>query len=341
MLRRRALMSLTAAAAVAPGAHAQTADWAKVVDLANKQGRVNLLHNTPPPGGDLWLAEFSKAFPSISVSATRIGSAGLAQRFETESNAGASETDVVLTLWDDALARWQKNGWVKTFVPPEAAAFSDRYKRDDSFYTVQLIRSVIVSNKSRVREADAPKDWADCLDLKWKDKLGIDPPWRSTAVQEMLAVWEQLGIKDAAQRAKANGIKFFNGSAGVVQAVIRGDIQIAAVIDPAVVAALADGAPLRVTFPASAVPSVPTIGMLPAKSPHPEAGMVLLNWVMSAAGQQSMVDLVGATVTRPGTRPPKVVPGIEGQKLVLSTDVLSAAKQTQIVNEWRSVFGLQ
>ena len=341
MLRRRTLLSLSTSAAIASVARAQDADWAKIVAAANKQGRLNVLHNTPPPGGDLWLAEFGKAFPSISVSATRLGSAALMQRFETEQSAGASQSDALITLWDDGLATWQRRGWLKTFAPPEAAAYPPQYKRDDQIYTIQLVRSGIVSNKSRVREADAPKEWVDCFDPKWKDKFGIDPPWRSVAAQSMLAVWEQLGIKDAAQRMKANGIRFFNGSAGVVQAVIRGDIQIAGLIDPAVVSALADGAPIRMIYPASAVPAISTIVALPAKAPNSEAGMVFLNWAMSAAGQQSLVDTVGATAARPGTKPPKLVPGIEGQRLVLSTDVLTPAKQTAIVNEWRTVFGLQ
>lgn len=248
---------------------------------------------------------------------------------------------MLITLWDDTLTKWQQNGWLRSFVPPEAAAFPEKYKRDSQIYTIQLIRSTIVSNKSRVKEADAPKDWVDCFDPKWKDKFGMDPPWRSVAIQEMLAVWDQLGIKDVAQRMKANGVRFFNGSAGVIQAVIRGDIQIAGVIDPPVISALADGAPLRVIYPASAVPAIATVTMLPAKAPHPDVGMVFLNWSMSAAGQQSLVDIVGATVTRPGTKPPKLVPGVEGQKIVLSTDILTPAKQTAIVNEWRSVFGLQ
>ena len=341
MLRRRTLLSLSTSAAIASVARAQDSSWAKVVEAANRQGRLNVLHNTPPPGGDLWLAEFGKAFPAISVEATRLGSAALMQRFETEYSAGASQSDAVITLWDGALANWQKSGWLRTFAPSEAGAMPPQYKHDDQIYTIQLVRAGIISNKSRVREADAPKEWADCFDPKWKDKFGIDPPWRSVAVQEMIAVWEQLGIKDAAQRMKSNGIRFFNGSAGVVQAVIRGDIQVGGVIDPAVISALADGAPIRMTYPASAVPSISTVLMLPAKAPHSEAGMVFLNWALSAAGQQSLVDMVGATAARPGTKPPKLVPGVEGQRIILSTDILTSAKQTAIVNEWRSVFGLQ
>jgi len=341
MLRRRTLLSLSILVGVAATAHAQGVDWAKVVEAANHQGHLNILHNTPPPMGDLWLAEFHKAFPAISVEATRLGSSELMQRFNTEYSAGASQNDVLITLWDDTLAKWQQEGWLQTFSPPEATAFPAQYKRDSQIYTVQLIRSTIVSNKTRVPDADAPKDWADCFDPKWYGKIGMDPPWRSVAVQEMLAIWDRLGIKDVPQRLKANGVRFFNGSAGVIQAVIRGDIQVAPVIDPPVISALADGAPVRVIYPASGVPSIATVAMLPANSPHAEVGMVFLNWAMSAAGQQAFQDIVGSPVTRPGIQPPKLVPGIEGQKIVLSTDLLTPENQKGMINEWRSVFGLQ
>lgn len=341
MLRRRTLLSLPVAAAVATAARGQETDWAKVVAAANKQGHLNILHNTPPPLGDLWFAEFNKAFPAISVEATRLGSSELMQRFNTEYAAGASQNDALITLWDDTLAKWQTDGWIRTVALPEAAAFPAQFKRDNQIYTIQLIRSTITSNKTRIRDADAPQEWADFFDAKWKDKIGMDPPWRSVAVQEMLAYWDTLGMKDVARRLKANGVRFFNGSAGVIQAVIRGDIQVAAVIDPPVISALADGAPVRVVYPASGIPAIATAAMLPAKAPHAEAGMVFLNWAMSEVGQQAFQDIAGSPVTRPGIKPPKLVPGIEGQKIVLSTELLTTDKQKAIIDEWRSVFGLQ
>jgi iron(III) transport system substrate-binding protein len=263
------------------------------------------------------------------------------QRFNTEYGAGASQNDLVITQWDDTLAKWQQDGWLRSFVPAEAAPFPARYKRDNQIYTIQLIRSTITSNKARIRDADAPKEWEDFFSPKWKDKIGMDPPWRSVAVQEMLAYWDTLGMKDIAKRLKANGVRFFNGSAGVIQAVIRGDIQVAAVIDPPVISALADGAPVRVVYPASGIPAIATCAMLPAKAPHAEAGMVFLNWALSMQGQQAFQDIVGSPVTRPGIKPPKLVPGIDGQKVVLSTELLTPAKQKAIITEWRTVFGLQ
>src|SRR5450756_1587923 len=103
-LARRALLAtpFIAASSLALGQD----EWGKVIETANKQGHLNLTHNLPPPLGDLWVAEFSKVFPKISVEATRLGSSELAQRFNTEYAAGASETDAFITLWDDTVLAW-------------------------------------------------------------------------------------------------------------------------------------------------------------------------------------------------------------------------------------------
>jgi len=333
--------SLLGAPFIMSAAHAATDDWSQVVDAANKSGKLNLVHNLPPPLGDYWIADFNKAFPKISVEATRLGSSELAQRFTTEYAAGASETDAFITLWDDMLLAWSDKGWIRTWHPPEAAAFDPKYIVRDQIFITQVIRGTLTSNKTKVKDADAPKEWTDVFDPRWKGKVGMDPPWRSVAVQQMLAEWQELGIKDAAARLKDNGVRFFNGSAGVVQALIRGDIWIGAVIEPPGINAISDGAPIRIHYPASAIPSVGTPAFVPAKCPHPESGMVFLNWAMSADGQHDLQDKMGSPVTRPGMGDPKLVPGIAGQKIVLSSELLTPARQKAIIDEWRQVFGLQ
>ena len=44
---------------------------------------------------------------------------------------------------------------------------------------------------------------------------------------------------------------------------------------------------------------------------------------------------------RPGTKPPTLVPGNDQVKLVLSTSVLTPERQKAIIDEYRSVFGVQ
>ena len=340
-LLRRSMLQMPFVAAAAGPAFAQGVDMAAIAAAAVKQGKLNLLHNIPPPLGDLWIAEFQKAFPKIAVEATRLGSTEMMQRFGTEYQAGASDADLLVTLWDETLLKWSDQGWLRTWTPPESAVYPAHFKARDQIYTSHLNRSCLVTSKTKIKEADAPKEWTDFFDPKWQGKIGMDPPWRSVAVQAMLAVWDQQGIKDVAKRLKANGVRFFNGSAGVVQAVIRGDIQVAAVIDPPVITALADDAPIRAAYPASGVPTTGTGLMMPVKAPHPEAAQVFLNWAVSQNGQKALLATAGAPVPRPDAGAQKLVPGVDGQKILMSSDILTPAMQKAMIEEWRTVFGLQ
>ncbi|MFI4980468.1 MAG: hypothetical protein ACHQIO_08965 [Nevskiales bacterium] len=46
-LRRRALLTMPLAAGFAATAQAQSADWARLVEAANQQGHLAILHNVP------------------------------------------------------------------------------------------------------------------------------------------------------------------------------------------------------------------------------------------------------------------------------------------------------
>lgn len=322
-------------------ASAQDVPWSQITAAAAKGGVINIYHNIPPPGADQWLAGFHDAFPNVTVEATRLGSGEMQHRVTTEMSNGVYQADVVMTLWDDTVAKWVADGWVRAWTPPEASVMPANTIYRNSVYTFSGARAVIISNTAKVRAADAPKEWEDVLDPKWKGAVGMDPPWRSVIVQATSAFWEDIGIKDSARRLKANDVRFFNGSAGVLQAVIRGDIKVAPTIEGPVIGALADGAPVRVTFPKSGIPAVASTVMVPTKSPNPELGMLFANWVLSAAGQQSYQDIVGPPAVRPGLKPPKFVPANDAVKIVWSTTLLTPERQKANIEEFRDVFGVK
>ena len=323
-------------------ASAQEVPWSKVTAAAGEKGGViNIYHAIPPPAGDQWLGVFHDAFPNVSVEATRLGSGEMAHRFTAETAAGVSQADVVMTLWDDTVAKWVADGWARVWTPPELSALPANANYRNAVFTISATRTAVISNSAKVRENDAPGEWEDLLDPKWKGAVGMDPPWRSVAVQSMVALWEDIGIKDVARRLKANEVRFFNGSAGVLQAVIRGDIRVAPIIEGPVIAALADGVPVRIVYPKSGIPAVATVMLIPAKAPHPELGMLFVNWSMSAAGQQSYQEIVGPPAIRPGVKAPKMVAGNDQVKLVWSTTHLTPDRQKAIVDDFRDVFGVK
>ena len=323
-------------------ARAADAEWSAIEAAANKAGKLTLYHNLPPPGDEGLIAAFEAAHPGIKVETVRLGSTAMMQRFEAETAAGACQADAIMTLYDEAENRWIDNGWILQWTPPEAAACPPEFRHSDRLFTTQLFRETIVYNTARVRPADAPKSYADLFDRKWKGKVGLNPPWRSVAAQGAIAFWEKhLGITGIAQRLKDNDVRFFSGSAGVMQAVVRGDVWIASLIDPAVINALADGAPIAAVYPETGVPAAPANVFVPAKAPSVAAGKLFANWLLSEQGQTALQDSAGSPAARPGVKAPKFVPPSSALKITLTPSLLTPDYQKAMLTEFRTIFNVQ
>jgi iron(III) transport system substrate-binding protein len=318
-------------------------DWPAVQAAALKEGKLSFYHNLRPQGVEQLLTEFRKATPGIQTEQIRLGSAPLIERFSTEFNAGRNIADVMLTFPDDAMfAGVDKGGWALEWTPPELSAFKPVVNRGNKTFAVHTSRNVIIYNKQRVKPADAPKEWTDLWDPRWKGKVGMDPPWRSIAVQGVVALWVKNGIADAAQKLKANDVRFFEGSAGVFQAVLRGDVMVATLADLPLEPGLEDGAPIGFVYPKSGTATNDGYVMVSARAPHPNAGKVFVNWLMSAPGQLVLQEQGGLPVTRPGVAPTKFVPPTSAlSNAVDSITIVNGPEQSKTIEVWRQTFGIR
>ena len=335
-----ALLPLTAAAQTAPTAE----QWAAIEAAATKEGKVSFYHNLNPGGAELLVNEFRKDRPGIDVEQTRLGSAPLVERFGTEFAAGRNIADVVITFPEERMFEGMKTGWMAAWVPPELKSFpaTVNYQSKNMMFNVQTSREAIIWNKQKVKPAEAPKEWADLFDPRWKGKVGMNPPWRSVAIQGIVAYWEKLGLGDTAAKLKANDVRFFEGSGGIIQAVIRGDIYVSELTDVPLNVALADGAPIGFIYPKSGTTLSKSYVFVAAKAPHPNAAKVFTNWLLTAKGQELLQKFGGLSATRPGIPPLSHLPATP----TLSNthdglDLTPPAKQKEIVDHWRTVFGVQ
>lgn len=344
-LFRRKFLSLFGALFLLPiSAMAQPTDWPAIEAAARKEGKVMLYHNLNPAGAERLANEFRKAYPAIKMEMTRLGSAPLIQRFSTEFSSGRNIADVLITFPDQRVFDGMNTGWMAKWVPPELKNFpaSVNYEGKDMLFNVQTAREAIIWNKQRVKPADAPKEWADLFDPKWKGKIGMNPPWRSVSIQGIVAYWEKLGLGDTAAKLKANNVRFFEGSGGILQAVIRGDVHIAEITDLPVNVALADGAPIGIVYPKSGTTLSLGYMFVAEKAPNINAGKVLANWLMSEKGQLYLQDFAGLAVTRNGTPAMSHIPATASlPNTIDGLELLPPAKQKEIVDHWRTTFGIQ
>ncbi len=318
-------------------------DWNKVVEAAKAEGTVVFYSTLQPNGIEPLLQKFREANPGIKTEQLRLGSNPLIERFSTEFSANRNLADVVITFPDERVFDGMDQGWALEWTPPELTNFPADVNHRNMMFTLQTVREAIIWNKTLVKEGDEPKEWADLFDPKWKGKVGMNPPWRSVAIQAAVAFWEdRLKLGDTATKMKENEVRFFEGSGGTIQAVIRGDVAMAEISDIPLNPLLADGAPVGFVYPKSGTPYAINLGFVAKKAPHPNAAKVLLNWLMTEDGQKQLLEFGGLSVTRNGAPGLSHLPPTpELSNAVDGATLLTPQRQAEIVDRWRTVFGVK
>jgi iron(III) transport system substrate-binding protein len=338
-LRQGALIAV-ALTAVAPVAGAES--WSDIEAAARKEGKVVFYNNLQPNGIEPLLQQFRETYPEIRTEQIRLGSNPLIERFQTEFASGRHLADALITFPDERVYEGMKQGWMAQWIPPELPNFPPEIDHNNMLFTLQYAREAIIWNKNLVHPVDAPKEWTDLFDPKWKGKVGINPPWRSLSIQQIIAFWEDMGIKDPAERLKANDVRFFEGSGGIIQAVIRGDVHVAELTDLPLNPLLEDGAPVGFVYPKSGTTLSANKVFVAAKAPRPNAARVFVNWLMTKDGQEHLQRFGGLSVTRRSVPPLSKLPATsELSNLVDGEAILTPARQRAIVDSWRSVFGVR
>ena len=131
-----------------------------------------------PHGKDLlqyYEQAFEKAHPGVDVQWVDMGSQDVLDRLRSER--ANPQADIWFGAPAETFARAAKEGLLEPYRPSWAATMPDEaHDGKDLWYGTYLTPEVIAYNEQVVPAADAPKDWDDVLDPKWKGKIIIRDP---------------------------------------------------------------------------------------------------------------------------------------------------------------------
>jgi iron(III) transport system substrate-binding protein len=131
-----------------------------------------------PHGQDMlrdFVTRYKQAHPEVDVQFLDMGSRQVLERIRAERNRPQAD------LWWGAAHTTFQTAAEENLLNPYRPTWADKipdYARDlnDRWYGTYETPEVIVYNSDAVRAADAPKDWDDVLDPKWRDKVLIRNP---------------------------------------------------------------------------------------------------------------------------------------------------------------------
>jgi iron(III) transport system substrate-binding protein len=138
-----------------------------------------------PHGKDLlqyYEQEFEKAHPDVDVQWVDMGSQDIIDRLRSEK--ANPQADVWFGAPEEIFERAAREGLLEAYHPTWSAAVPAETRNDhDLWYGTYLTPEVIAYNSQAVTEAEAPKDWDDVLDPKWKGKVLIRDPIASGSMR--------------------------------------------------------------------------------------------------------------------------------------------------------------
>ncbi len=180
-----ALVAAGAAWAVAPLLF-ERSDGRTVLTVYSPHGRELLRH---------YEAGFERAHPGVDVQWVDLGSQEVLERVQAER--ANPQADVWFGAPADAFARAAAQGLLAPYRPSWAGAVPEEARDSlDRWYGTYRTPEVIAYNTRLVAAADAPRDWDDVLDARWKGRVVIRDP---VASGSMRAIFGGILARSVAQ----------------------------------------------------------------------------------------------------------------------------------------------
>ena len=296
----------------------QDAAWAKVIEAAKKEGKVTLysFNFTGDVGTNIARA-FQQRY-GISMDIITGRGAEFLERLKVEYRIGqvladfmeGSQTHMInvkragqsVSMADIPVFQ-EKDVWVMDpfVLDPDRHVISYTYS----------VRSPFI-NTDMVKSADEPHAWKDLLDPRWKGKMVIgDPVLSSTPYLNFIPLLNQKILDVEYMRALGRqDMRFVTGDRQVGEALSRKEVPLTPVGTSLVIADFArEGVPVKPLDMEEGI-IVGTVGaVVLAKSPHPNAGKLFMNWLMSEEGQNTVSQAKATPPIRKGVpdgSPPSV-----------------------------------
>lgn len=261
----------------------------KLVEAAKEEGQVVWYTSVPSERAD----EIAKMFTAeydIEVVVQRSGGEDLLQKFLLEEEAGRVQNDV-LTLSDPAAFISLKQDDVLTcFVPRNFDSVLEYARDDDGCWIATRMNAYVIAYNTK-EVTDPPTGFDDLLDPKFAGDLAyINPNFSSGSLIVTAGLANDKGWEWFEQLAESKPF-VVKGNNDTMQTVVTGERGIATFVNSTYVSeAKAEGQPVEWVFPEDGIYLIPAPSAVIAEAPHPAAGKLLADFLLTDEVQQVMVD---------------------------------------------------
>ena len=229
-----------------------------------------------------------------------------------------------------------KKGMTKKYASPESKAYPTKFRDPNGHWVATYIFcNVIGYNTKLLARAEAPRNYEDLLDPKWRGKMGLDDKQYVWFDGLLEAMGREKGLAFMKKLANQQ-IQFRSGNALMANLLATGEFAVLVNARPEQLDKLKHaGAPV-----AWAAPRPVTVNVLPiaiaSQAPHPSAAALFTDYLLSAEGQTLLKEQ--ATPARPGIADSDSC--VSQSSEVFVNDISMEERFNEVVGLYKKVFGL-
>ena len=338
-LRTRSSAAAMALALAAPAFAQETTP--AMLAAAEKEGKLTWYTAVDVKVAEALAKAFKAAHPKIDVEVERAGSERVFQRVNQEYQSNIKNVDVVNSSDASHFIFWKQQKWLAPHTPPDAKKFDAKYTDADGFYhTWRASLSVAGYNTNLVKDADAPKSYADLLDPKWKGKMAKSHPgYSGTSLTGTFAISKVLGW-DYLEKLSKQGVQQLQSTTATPKSIASGERAV-----------MVDGneynmfmeidakSPVKIVYPAEGTPFVNSPSAIFAAAPHPNAARVFQNFLFTAPAQQLLVNVGGMRSVHPDVTEPANRTPLKNLKLLPDDPQAMLPQIADIKKKYTALFG--
>ena len=279
--------------------------------------------------------DFQKKHPDIKITAVRGSTGAMMQRIKAE--AGAPKADI---FWSGGFSLLRIYG--EYFLPyqsPEYSKLASGYRDANNLWAgTNAHVMVIMVNKRALKGDPMPKTWSDLAHPRWKDRLVVsDPEKTSSSLATLWGIEQSLGKEPLKGIAKNATIT--STASQVFDGVAKGEFAVGMTMEYAAQEYVAGGnKDIEVVYPSEGTFVAPEGMALVKGGPNPADAKKFYDYLASRQAQEMLVKKFYRRPIREDVDTAKVgLPAVGSFKLTQTDDQKLSAGQPAFIASWKEM----
>ncbi|MGR3321629.1 MAG: ABC transporter substrate-binding protein [Pseudooceanicola sp.] len=338
-MKRAFALAVAAALTLGSTAGAQTED--ELVAAAKEEGELTWYVSQFSTG----LAEdlgaiFSEKYDGITVNVIRATGQVIYARLAQDVRAGVAQADVFSGTDLGHLHELRGQNMLMEFTPPGADSVRPPFKDMEPgfWYATTANPTVMAYNTDEVSAEEAPKNWTDLNDPKWKGKVAVTHPGFSGGAGSWAVLMNKMYGEGFFTGLRDNDPYIGRSLIDPPTVIAAGERSVGIAVFSVAARNKIAGNPIEIIYPTDG--SKLSLGgtAVLANAPHPNAAQLFVNFLLGPEASQRMVEN-GMLPISAAVEPPEGVRSLEEiPTVVLSEEDLVEGVQPMI-EKWRDIFG--